>query len=138
MAWHGTSNWNVTDLPDEAKFDDEVKENMAYLHGLLSTVAKTDRTGARALSTVYQNLTAGPLLVVATVTGNDGLYKVWCDAADGATTEVGRSYTCEGVGGQWCVTFVVPKDYFYQIQQVGGTGVPAISKWWEIELYPAS
>lgn len=76
-------------------------------------------TSQRAPSTVYQNTTGKPIIVIGWLVGSNSDIQILCDASSTPTTVILDQYANAGFGTNFY--FMVPNNYYYELSGSGIT-----------------
>jgi hypothetical protein len=96
------------------------------------SITRSDVTGSRSVTTVYQNTSSHPLFVAIRLYGASGAITatVYTDAASTPTTVVSGIYQTSGYSTSLC--FIVEPSHYYKLVQTSGT--VTVLNWNEYEL----
>jgi len=148
MAWTAPTTRTTGDLITASIWNTDLVDNLNYLKTNLDNLnvcSQADVTSSRAIGTIYQNTSGKIKIVGVTVaaysssTNSELDVSAVCGASTPPLTNVVQNYSVipiTNVHHRVPVTFVVPKNYYYQIaRSYIGTGTPFISEWIEWTLH---
>lgn len=141
MGYTTPRTWVAAETVDEDHMNEQVRDNMVFVHDALddcaqrdgSTVAYASPSGTRVKDTIYQNTSGKTRMVSVIVSGAADSDSVSCrvENATPPTIIVG-GFTASAASDASTITFFVPVNYYYRCLETEAT--ITISYWTEWDI----